>query len=74
MTTKICTGPCGETKDVTEFPIRKESVDGHRHICKKCKNSQHKKWQQHRDVPVFICDGKPIVCRVCNTEKSCDEY
>jgi hypothetical protein len=74
MTTKTCKGPCGETKNVTEFSARKGSVDGYRNQCKKCTSSQHKTWQQSREVPLFTCDGKPIVCRVCGTEKSCDEY
>ena len=50
MTTKICTGPCGETKDVTEFSMRKGSTDGYRNQCKKCRCNQTKKYhEEHKE-------------------------
>ena len=71
---KVCKGPCGLEKSLDCFPVRKESIDGHRHVCKVCKNEQHKAWSSNRKVPEFKCDGLDITCVTCELIKPCDEF
>ena len=37
---------CGENKLIEYFPIRRDSIDGHRNNCKKCEALKYKKWKQ----------------------------
>ena len=51
MSTKTCKGSCGETKNVTEFSVRKKgSTYGYRNQCKKCRCNQAKKYyEEHKE-------------------------
>lgn len=36
---------CGETKEITEFPRKKDSKDGYNSQCKACINARNKKYR-----------------------------
>ena len=51
-TTKTCI-KCGEEKPLTEYPVRKDSKDGFRNVCKVCKAIQMKAYcQENRETLV----------------------
>lgn len=39
MKTKVCSR-CKQEKPLSEFPLRKEGKDGHRGVCRVCRNTQ----------------------------------
>lgn len=44
MNTKVCRGPCGQNKNVTEYFISKQNKDGLHSYCKECSRLKSKEW------------------------------
>ncbi len=77
--TKTCF-QCDDVKDLSDFPLRSDSADGHENQCKTCKYAAVARYKSEVDLglrelrtePEITDEGK--VCRVCDTMKPLEEY
>lgn len=44
MDTKMCRGPCGQNKNITEYFLSKQNKDGLHSYCKECSRLKSKEW------------------------------
>ena len=63
---KKCKGPCGEFKNLEDFPTTKCNSDGRRNTCKKC----HSKREVHRQM-LKRYEANPLNYLGCN---ACDWF
>ena len=52
MSFKTCSGPCKQTKNLEEFPVREDSKDGRRGQCKVCYDSNRDVWIKKNQLQI----------------------
>ena len=61
---KTCTGPCGQTKDVSEFTTNGKNADGtkkYRANCKVCQNEKAKDFYKNNIIKIQEYKSRPEV-------------
>lgn len=66
---------CGELKDFSEFPKRKDSPDGFRNECKACRLNYQRKWNKEGSNKIEYKDSEgKKQCRKCMKILNADEF
>jgi len=66
MESKICKGPCGKNKPLTDFYKRKSAKDGRYAICKVCEEQRYTNWENKKlkEVMEILMGNKTIMKKV----------
>lgn len=68
---RLCKGPCGQQKSVSEFTKCKANKDGLHSMCKVCKNELQRKKYSEKKVVVTLTTQ---ICNDCSAEKEASEF